>query len=290
MRALRFLKGAKGGDAEELVWKEWIRVEVVYVERIKKRWEILGIGKAVPVKEDEEKMEVDGEEEQGEKEEEDKGVEVPALPQEGAQPSAVLDQAAAAVETTAVSGQEAIREGAVVRVVLDSCLLCSSFSLVVTSQPRADPPPFAAYSHSIEAYTFVIDLLRTLPSSLRLPLLEHVYTSLAAQHPSSSPSYAAAVSILATRPMHDQAYDPAVPESADLPSLEGEALVDAVGQVVDEYWKACKGKKGKGREREKAPVEVWEAFCQWLEDMEDESDDENLVHPPPPLPLRVARS
>ncbi|KAL8287363.1 hypothetical protein RQP46_003815 [Phenoliferia psychrophenolica] len=248
MRALRFLKGA---DGEEEVWAEWVRVEVVYVERIKKRWEMLGIGKKddAAVVEQEDKMVVEGEESEE--------VDLSALEQSEGQASAALDQAVKEVETTAVSGQEAIRDGAVVRVVLDSCL--------------------TSYSHSMRAYTLLITLLRTISSSLRLPLLAHVYTSLAEHHPSTSPSYPSAVELLATRPMYDIAYDPTVKDGTAPAALEGEALVDAVGAVVDEFWKACKGKKGKGKEREKAPVEVWERFCGWLEEMEDESTDENLT-------------
>lgn len=94
------------------------------------------------------------------------------------------------------------------------------------------------------------------------------------------PATPAATALLATRPMHDLAYDPDAPITPAA-ALAGEALVDAVGQVVDGFWKACKGKKGKGKEREKASVEVWEAFCEWLEDMEDQSADENLVRPFP---------
>lgn len=255
MRALRFLKGA---PTEEDVWREWLRVEVVYVERIKKRWELLGIGKKA---ETDERMDVDDESEQ---------VDVDAVPQTGA--SKVLDDAAKAVESPAVTGEAAIRDGAVVRLVLDSCLTCA-FPVPARAKASELTRDCTAYSHSIHAYTFVITLLRILPSSLRLPLLEHVYTSLAAHHPSTP----AATALLATRPMHDLAYDADSPEPK---LLDGEALVDAVGQVVDGFWKACKGKKGKGKEREKAPVEVWEAFCEWLEEMEDKSADENLVSLP----------
>lgn len=51
--------------------------------------------------------------------------------------------------------------------------------------------------------------------------------------------------------------------------------MDAIGLVVDTYWKACKGKKGKGKE--KADVKIWEAYCTWLEEMEEEVEDESLV-------------
>lgn len=59
--------------------------------------------------------------------------------------------------------------------------------------------------------------------------------------------------------------------------VEGEKLVDAVGECVEVYWKACKGRKGKGKSKEKASVKVWERFCEWLEGMAEQTDEENLV-------------
>ena len=137
MRALRFLKGA---DGEEDVWQEWIRVEVVYVERIKKRWELLGIGKKSEGVPEADRMDVEGE---GEAEE----VDLSQIEAKNEQPSAVLDQTAKSV---AVSGQDAIRDGAVVRMVLDSCLTCqpslfTSLPVYATDAPqqptrtRSDP-------------------------------------------------------------------------------------------------------------------------------------------------------
>ncbi|KAK4700258.1 U3 small nucleolar RNA-associated protein 6, partial [Phenoliferia sp. Uapishka_3] len=249
MRALRFLKGARG---EEEVWGEWVRVEVGYVERVRRRWEVLGIGKGVEVGKEEKEpvgMEVD---EEGEKE--DAGVDLKEIEgKEGQHASAVLDQAAKAVENTAVSGQEAIREGAVVRLVLDSCL--------------------TSYNHSLASYEFLITLLRSLPSSLRLPLLSHIYSSLSTHHPTN----ATATTLLCTRYMHDFPYDSNKKEDSQQTGLEGEELVDCVGRCVEEFWKACKGKKGKGKEREKVSTEVWESFCGWLEEVEEESTDENLT-------------
>jgi len=58
-------------------------------------------------------------------------------------------------------------------------------------------------------------------------------------------------------------------------AVEGEALVDGVGAAAEEYWKACRGKKGKGKA--KADGKVWESFCAWLEEMEDQVEDENLT-------------
>lgn len=130
----------------------------------------------------------------------------------------------------------------------------------------------------------MISLLRVLPSLLRLPLLDHVYKSLSTHCPPTSPEYASAIHILATSPLYDVAYDPTqtkeemkAEESSgdDLVRVEGEDFVDAIGKAVETYWSACKGKKGKGKG--KVDVAVWESFCSWLEEMEEEVEDENLV-------------
>lgn len=275
MRALRFLKGASGEDE---VWKEWVRVEVAFVERVRGRWTVLGIGKKVEEEKKEEQMDLDEEEGAAE-------VEVPLM--EGEAKDVETDDRAKEVQEQVLSGQEAILDGAIVRVVLDNCLACAYSVPPSVLQPLTLSNP--AYSHSLVAHQLLIDLLRTLPSPLRLPLLSHVYASLSSHFPSSSPSFADAVILLATRPLYDVAYNP---KHKELDSeggfrVEGEALVDAVGEVVDEFWKACKGKKGKGKAKEKADVKVWEAFCSWLEATEDEVEDENLVRHALPPPRRT---
>lgn len=267
MRALRFLRGAPGEDE---VWTEWVRVEVSFVERVRGRWTVLGIGKKVEEEKTEEQMDVDEEEGAAE-------VEVPLM--EGETKDVETDDRAKEVQEKVLSGQEAILDGAIVRVVLDNCLACAYPLSILFALPLILVTP--AYSHSLAAYRLLINLLRTLPSPLRLPLLSTVYASLSSHFPSSSSSYADAITLLATRPLYDVAYNP---KHKDVDSeggfrVEGEALVDAVGEVVDEFWKACKGKKGKGKAKEKADVKVWEAFCAWLEATEDEVEDENLVRP-----------
>lgn len=116
MRALRFLKGREADEG--LVWKEWIRVECGFAERVRARWAVLGIGKGKGGEEEitivgEKKMDVDGEEENAE-------VELPAV--EGDEEEAAIKRE---VERQALSGQEAIIDGAIVRVVIDNCLSCA---------------------------------------------------------------------------------------------------------------------------------------------------------------------
>lgn len=117
MRALRFLKGSEG---ETEVWREWVRVECAFAERVRGRWSVLGIGKGKGGAEEifrvgeekEDGMEVD--------EQESEQVEVPMLDDEGGD-----DEMKKEVEKEVLSGQEAIIDGAIVRVVIDNCLSCT---------------------------------------------------------------------------------------------------------------------------------------------------------------------
>ncbi|KAM0751123.1 hypothetical protein T439DRAFT_288471, partial [Meredithblackwellia eburnea MCA 4105] len=129
MRGLRFLKG---GSEEMDVWKEWVRVEVSNAERVRKRWEVLGIGKdgedfskfGKKTVDKEDGMDVDEEEEDQEELADDR-LEEPE--------NELMDQTAKAVQQPQLSGPDAIKEGAVVRLVLDSCLSCSFPSLLPSS-------------------------------------------------------------------------------------------------------------------------------------------------------------
>lgn len=278
MRALRFLKGKE--EEEGQIWKEWIRVECGFAERVRARWAILGIGKGKGGVEEitrvgEKSMDVDGEEEANAE------VELPALDEDDEEAKVKRE-----VERQAMSGQEAIIDGAIVRVVIDNALACELSSPVLSPSTLADPfmsiP--TAFKHTLSSYNLLLSILRPLASPLRTSLLTHVYTSLHAHFPSSSPSYAPALHILATRALYDLPFSTKNPKrpteeqvAAGEVLVEGEKLVDAVGECVEVYWKACKGRKGKGKSKEKASVKVWEGFCEWLEGMAEQTDEENLV-------------
>ncbi|KDE05313.1 hypothetical protein MVLG_04344 [Microbotryum lychnidis-dioicae p1A1 Lamole] len=275
MRALRFLKGS--GQSEHLVWNEWIRVECAFAERLRARWALLGIGKEG--RNGEEQMVVvggrsskrrkvaegqtpDGEEvdEDGQELKEEEAaeeIELPAGEDGEDQEDAELKET---VQKEAASGQEAIIEGAIVRVVLNNYL--------------------TSFRHSLDVYERLLSVLRPLPSPLRLSLLKHTYASMTTQFTPSSPDYARALHILTTRHLYDVAYNPKrakkggpFPDTTTI-QVKGEKLVDAVAAGVDQYWKACKGKKGKNKET--APLAVWEAFCSWLETMLEQVEEDNL--------------
>ncbi|GAA5993052.1 hypothetical protein JCM11641_006645 [Rhodosporidiobolus odoratus] len=265
MRALRFLKGKRTegeeGD-EEQVWKEWIRLEVAFVERLRGRMAVLGIGKG----QQEEIIRVK-EKKAGEEEEEEI-----ALPDvDGGDDDGHMK---AQMDEKVLSGQEAILDGAIVRLVLDNLL--------------------KSYSYSIFAYQFLLSILRPLPSLLRLPLLQHVYSTIPAFVPPTAAAYPAALHILATRRLYDVPYVPpklskkrkaddaevAEPEDPNAIKVQGEKLVDAVGKATEEYWKVLKGHGHKSKGKAKEGVEaqkVWEQFCAWLEEMAEEMEDEDLL-------------
>lgn len=115
MRALRFLKGTKG---EAKVWREWVRLEVAFAERVRGRMAVLGIGK--------------GEEAGVQREKEKEDVEMGGLEGEDGEQVNELEVAEdedakrikEEVEAKVLSGQEAIVDGAIVRVVIDNALSC----------------------------------------------------------------------------------------------------------------------------------------------------------------------
>lgn len=98
MRGLRFLPA---GDERALdLWREWIRLEVAYVEKLKSRQEILGLGKRAAV------------------------VEAPLAPTEAdVQVPLLPDELPPPLESpAALSGADAVLDGAIIRVVLAQCL------------------------------------------------------------------------------------------------------------------------------------------------------------------------
>lgn len=126
MRALRFLKGRNNAQADqEAVWREWIRVEVAFVERLRERWHVLGIGKGknggeeiVRVADKGKQTSGSAEEEEGAEEQDDEVEEEIALPGDEVDDSQLKQE----VDQKALSGQEALLDGAIVRVVLDNLL------------------------------------------------------------------------------------------------------------------------------------------------------------------------
>jgi U3 small nucleolar RNA-associated protein 6 len=135
LRALRFNK------ASETIWLEWLRIEVSFAERLRKRWEVLGIGPSAAS----ESPKPEGE-----------TVVVPSLEGEenGEQVVAGLP------ESAGLTGQQSLIEGVLVKLVLDNAFKCSSryicdrhdadsprsIVFVVHIWPRAPLHPFSRIS------------------------------------------------------------------------------------------------------------------------------------------------
>lgn len=117
MRALRFVRAAPKEEALK-IWLEWIRLEISFMERMRKRWEILGIKDAMSgeqnVKTDE--MDVDG----------DAAV-LPAADADlvsEAKEVEALAKTAGDLQHSARQGEHAVLKGAIGKVVIINALAC----------------------------------------------------------------------------------------------------------------------------------------------------------------------
>lgn len=117
MRALRFMKSATKEDATK-IWLEWIRLEISFMERMRKRWEILGIQDAMS---GEQNVKTDGMEVDGNTDA------LPAansdLVAESREDSA-LAKTAGDVQSSSEKGQHAVLSGEIVKVVITNALSC----------------------------------------------------------------------------------------------------------------------------------------------------------------------
>lgn len=117
MRALRFMRAAPKEEALK-IWLEWIRLEISFMERMRKRWEILGIKDAMSgeqnVKTDE--MDVDGD-----------AAALPAADADlvsEAKEVEALAKTAGDVQHSARQGEHAVLKGAIVKVVITNAFAC----------------------------------------------------------------------------------------------------------------------------------------------------------------------
>ena len=99
MRALRFTKAGTPEDSRK-IWIEWIRLEISFIERMRKRWELLGIQDAVS----------------GNANMEDADMETAAVNDTEADEF----KAGAQIADAQKQGQSAVLEGAIVEVVMNN--------------------------------------------------------------------------------------------------------------------------------------------------------------------------
>ena len=115
MRALRFMKGAKDADAQR-IWEEWIRLEISFVERMRKRWEILGIQDAMNGKANI-ALDVASTGDDALQEGENNMAMNPVV---GGEDGAILEAAQEDVEVAQQKGKTAVLDGAIVKAVLSN--------------------------------------------------------------------------------------------------------------------------------------------------------------------------
>lgn len=130
MRALRFMKAATREDAMK-IWLEWVRLEISFMERMRKRWEILGINDTMSGEQNVKpiEMEVDGETEALSDPKADLLTE--------SKEDSELAKTAGDVQSTAQKGQHAVLSGEIVKVVIQNALACEySYSVPVLTLHR----------------------------------------------------------------------------------------------------------------------------------------------------------
>lgn len=115
MRALRFMNAAPREEALK-IWLEWVRLEISFMERMRKRWEILGINDTMTGEQNlkANEMLVDGETDALPGPEAD-------LMSESREDSA-LTKTAGDVQDSVQKGQHAVLAGEIVRVVIQNAL------------------------------------------------------------------------------------------------------------------------------------------------------------------------
>lgn len=115
LRALRFMKSAKEEEGRK-IWLEWVRLEMSFIERMRKRWEIMSIQDIMSgkpnVQQDAAEMS------NGVLPEPDQDM----LAETGEEQD--LASTATQIQSTKQKGQHAVLGGDIVRVVLTSALAC----------------------------------------------------------------------------------------------------------------------------------------------------------------------
>lgn len=259
MRALRFMKGASDQEGQK-IWLEWVSLEVSFVERMRKRWEILGIANVMAGKAN---MDVDGAENGGDSQTE----RLPEAQADVAEVDATEQEVAAARK----KGQSAVLDGAIVKAVIENaCSGEQSASRFCSWPMRSDRTYCAAYSESVSMHQQLLSAIRPLPTPLRAELLSHIYANLELRIPTLADplTRAQAHSLLCRRDLADLA----VPASdglslKDVP-IDSVEWIEAVGQTVSAYKAAIT--------EEEASLELQEEYAADLADFFKKTEDASL--------------
>ena len=243
MRGIRFMKGATKDDARRL-WVEWVRLEVSFVERLRKRWEILGVKDAMAGKPN---MEVD--------------LQLDAL----ATLVGDAEDQVSITEQKIVSAKEssphsALLEGTLIKIVMNNAI--------------------AAFPGDVAIYEDLLAVLRPMPTILRPALLSHLYEllrsslsslSASATFGSKLPIYHQARFILARRFLDDLASVQKDGTSLKAVSIDSLKWIEAVGESVKEFRIALQETSNGSNEL------VHEDFARFLTVTAQKTEDASLV-------------
>lgn len=267
MRGIRFAKGATQRDAR-MLWVEWVRLEISFVERMRKRWEVLGIKDAMagkPNLQAEDMMDLDGNTSSAN----DTSAAAPPVVQDK------VEQADRQVKSAQESkGRNAVLDGVIVKVVLENAL-----------------DAFPTDGDGVSIHEDLLNLIRPLPTPLRQDLLDQIYASLRSRiattevNATSSSSFenddnykaieqaARCRSILARRHVDDLGElqkDRTVFKPAQVDSVR---WIEAVGASVKEFQEAIKAMPNE------SSVRLLESFADFASEMSDRTRDDGLVSP-----------
>ena len=245
MRGIRFMKGARTEDARRL-WIEWVRLEISFVEKIRKRWEILGIEDKVAAKADLETVLQNGE---------------PGLAN-----SLLEDQTMAADEgfdsknTRREHTHSAILGGALIEMVITNAA--------------------AAFPEDPRLYTNLLSLIRPMPTVLRSTLLSHIYNLLRSNLVSLQPSNGFAVKsafdcqarvILARRYVDDLVLGQISGKSIQSGSFDSLEWIEAIEEAVKAFQESL------NTSPEENTSLLSAEFAAFLHEMRRKTDDASLV-------------
>ncbi|KAK9900557.1 hypothetical protein P389DRAFT_208035 [Cystobasidium minutum MCA 4210] len=252
MRALRFMKSATKEDSIK-IWLEWIRLEISFMERLRKRWEILGIKDAMSGEQNVKTVDIAADKDASDALPDPKS----DLVQESREDSA-LAKTAGEVQDSSQEGEHAVLSGEIVKVVITNALSSSK--------------------DDIEMYDAVLQLLRTLPTPVRQDLLRHThktFESVQTPHLSNPSLLAKAVSIRA----YSHIYDLSEPnkEGTAVIQVEVDSLewIEAIEQGIHDFKRALSAVQQNNTARQ-GTTYLYEAYVDFVADMASKSKDADL--------------
>lgn len=221
---------------------EWVRIEISLVERMRKRWEILGIADANTGGQKESNMELD--------QVDAELAEVAAETDGGSAETEAIETPDNVAEAKA-SGQQAVLSGIIVKAVIDNAL---------SSSPDR-----------LSLFSSLLEVIRPLPTILRPDLLAHIYSILQTNLPAfeASETRGQALALLSRRFVDDLAQlqkDKLSLKPVPIDSLE---WVEAVGESTKAFRSAIAGQDSEN-------MILLEQAAEFIGQMLDSTEDASL--------------